>query len=83
MLEEIDERLSKITNDTKTDDRLAVKNDEDSMLSEVRHIKRVISQIDSGTYGICLSCGNTIKKEYLTTEPFSNYCKYCKDEAKK
>lgn len=83
MLEDIDERLSKITNDTKSDDSVAVKNDEDSMLNEVSNIKRVISQIDSGTYGICLSCGKAIKKEYLTTQPFSNYCKHCNDEAKK
>jgi len=86
MLEDIDQGLSKITDDSTVTDKvvtkdlqdLSIKQDnQDSIVSDIDNIKRALSQIDSGTYGLCLNCGQTIKKEHLNSDPLSNYCIHC------
>jgi len=86
MLEDIDQRLSKITDDSNEIDKTATKDlsikidKQDSIVRDIDNIKLAISQIDSGTYGICLNCGQPIKKEYLNLDPLSNYCVHCADD---
>lgn len=93
MLEELDDRLSKITNDVRHVDNppehdfseQAVEAENDEVLDalgnaardEVEKIKQAISRIDAGTYGICLICGEPIKKERLSALPYANHCIRC------
>lgn len=99
MLEELDERLGKITDDVRhTDHPLnqdfseqAVETENDQVLdalgnvtrSEVEKIKQAISRIDSGTYGICLLCGEPIKKERLAALPYATNCIHCAQHAER
>jgi len=93
MLEDLDDRLGKITDDSPPNDQPVTKTfeqgdietdsdktelgSEDTMRNEINNIEQAISQIDNGTYGICLNCGQAIKKEYLKTVPFSSHCYHC------
>lgn len=93
MLEELDDRLSKITDDVRHVDKpldqdfseQAVEAENDQVLdelgnvtrAEVEKIKQAISRIDAGTYGICLLCGEPIRKERLAALPYANYCIKC------
>jgi len=93
MLEELDDRLGKITDDVKHIDKpldqdfseQAVEAENDEVLdalgnttrAEVEKIKQAISRIDAGTYGICLLCGEPIRKERLAALPYANYCIQC------
>jgi len=47
---------------------------------EIDKIKQAISRIDGGTFGICLSCGEPIKKERLNAIPFSSQCIHCAEK---
>ena len=93
MLEELDERLGKITDDVKHIEKpveqdfseLAVQNENNEVLdalgnaarTEVEKIKQALSRIDAGTYGVCISCGEAIKRERLSVLPYANYCMCC------
>ncbi len=94
MLEDLDERLTKITDNSELESGTDIDDgseelsnsasnevDDDheghAMRNEMNRIKQAISKIDSGTYGICLSCGQPIKREYLHTAPFSSHCLNC------
>lgn len=93
MLEDLDDRLSKITDDVKHVDKpldqdfseQAVETENDEVLDalgnsardEVEKIKQAISRIDAGTYGICLICGEPIRKERLAILPYANHCVRC------
>ncbi len=97
MLEDLDERLGKITDDVRHNDKLldqdfseqAVETENDEVLdalgnvarAEVEKIKQAISRIDAGTYGICLLCGEPIKKERLAALPYANYCIKCAESS--
>lgn len=99
MLEELDERLGKITDDVRHADQpldqdfseQAVETENDQVLdalgnvtrSEVEKIKQAISRIDAGTYGICLICGEPIKKERLAALPYATSCINCAQKAEK
>ena len=96
MLEELDERLSKITDDVRHVDKpmeqdfseQATENENDEVLDalgnaardEVEKIKQAISRIDAGTYGICLNCGEPIRKERLAALPYANSCIHCAEK---
>lgn len=96
MLEELDERLAKITNDIKhTDEPLekdfaeqATQAENDEVLdhlgnaarTEAAMIKKAIARIDSGEYGICEVCGEPIRAERLKALPYSNRCVKCAGE---
>ncbi len=93
MLEELDERLGKITDDVRHIEKpleqdfseQAVETENDQVLdalgnaarTEVEKIKQAISRIDAGTYGVCLNCGEPIKRERLSVLPYANYCIRC------
>lgn len=93
MLEELDDRLSKITDDVRHADKpleqdfseQATETENDEVLDalgnaardEVEKIKQAISRIDAGTYGICLICGEPIRKERLAALPYANLCIRC------
>ena len=96
MLEDLDERLEKITDNVKQLDEPITKNLEqpavetennessdsleNSARAEMEQIQRAISRIDKGTYGICLNCGQAIKKERLNNIPFSSQCIHCAEK---
>ncbi|MGY6276813.1 TraR/DksA family transcriptional regulator [Methylomonas sp. MgM2] len=96
MLEELDQRLSKITNDVKhvekprdkdfSEQAVEAENDEvldalgNSARDEVEKIKQAISRIDAGTYGICLKCGKPIRKERLAALPYAKLCIHCAEQ---
>ena len=46
-------------------------------LDEIEQIKLAINQIDSGHYGVCASCGQTIAPERLEALPFVTTCIHC------
>lgn len=96
LLEELDDRLQHITDDVKhvdspisqdfAEQATDVENDEvldalgNSTRTEIEKIKHAILRIDDGTYGICLSCGQPIKKERLKVIPFSSQCIHCAEK---
>ncbi len=93
MLEDLDERLKKITDGVKggapASDRdvsgqsgLAANHratdwSENPTLDEIAKVEQAISRIDGGTYGICLLCGAPIRKESLQAAPYSLKCTHC------
>jgi len=93
MLEELDERLAKITEDVRHTDEPVEKdfseqatqneNNEvqdylgNSARTEIAMIKQAISRIDSGEYGVCQVCGEPINIERLKVIPYSNMCVKC------
>ncbi len=93
MLEDLEDRLSRISDDVRHIDKpldkdfseQAVEAENDLVLDalghstrdEIEQIKQAISRIDSGVYGICLKCGQAIKKERLNALPYSNQCIHC------
>lgn len=97
MLEELDDRLSKITDDVKhiekplaqdfSEQAVETENDEvldalgNSARDEVEKIKQAISRIDAGTYGICLNCGEPIRKERLAALPYARLCIHCAERS--
>jgi RNA polymerase-binding transcription factor DksA len=82
MLEELDKRLGKITKDVKKMDESVDNPDkktgkhlgsgEDITSAKIFQIEQTISKIDAGVYGICLQCGQSIKKEHS-----SETCIHC------
>ncbi len=93
MLEELDDRLTKITSDVKHEDHpleqdfaeQATETENDQVLDalgnsarvEVEKIKQAISRIDAGTYGVCAACGESINPERLAAIPYANLCIAC------
>jgi len=93
MLEDLEDRLSHISEDVRHTDKpldknfseQAVETENDQVLDalgnstrdEIVQVKQAISRIDSGAYGICLQCGQPIKKERLNALPYSNQCIRC------
>ena len=76
MLEDLDESLGGIANQSEQVDELAHKSiepvakqisstEKESSKNEIEKIKQAISGIDNGTYGICLICGLAIKNSTL------------------
>jgi len=97
MLEELDDRLSKITDDVKHTEKpldkdfseQAVETENDEVLDalgntareEVEKIRLALARIDAGTYGICLRCGEPIRKERLTALPYAKLCIHCAEQS--
>lgn len=97
MLEELNERLGKITSDVMHADtpvekdfaEQATQAENDQVLdylgnaarNEIEMIKKAISRIDKGEYGICEACGETINPERLKVLPFSTLCVKCANQA--
>jgi RNA polymerase-binding transcription factor DksA len=97
MLEELDERLTTITNDVRhTNEEIekdweeqATQNENNDVQDflgnsariEIDAIKQAISRIDSGDYDTCHTCGETINPERLKAVPFSIQCIKCASAA--
>jgi RNA polymerase-binding transcription factor DksA len=97
MLEELNIRLTRITNDIKHSDvplekdfaeqATQNKNDEvmdylgNSAKTEIEMIKQAIALIDNGQYGICQVCDEPISKAGLKALPYSNLCIKCASKA--
>ncbi|CAG7856859.1 hypothetical protein MCAMS1_01510 [biofilm metagenome] len=97
MLEELDERLSKITADVKHEtvelekdwEEMAIQSENDEVIDylgnaarmERDRVKEAIARIDKGEYGICELCGEPIKEERLKAVPYSSMCVKCASQA--
>jgi len=90
MLEDLDDRLGKITHDVKEPldkdfEEQATQQENDEVLDnlgnaariEIEKVKQAIARIDKGQYGICQVCGEPISKERLKAIPFSSMCIKC------
>ncbi len=97
MLEELDERLARITDNVRHTNHpiekdfaeQATQNENNEVAdflgnaarNEVTMIKQAIASIDKGNYGLCSSCGEPIKKERLQALPFTTLCFQCANQA--
>ena len=93
MLEELDERLNKITADVQhlneplskdfADQATQSENDEvldflgNSARIERELVKQALARIDKGQYGICELCGDKISRERLQAIPHASMCIKC------
>jgi DnaK suppressor protein len=50
---------------------------------QIRDIDAALERIDSGDYGTCMNCGETIDQRRLEVRPFSRYCIECKTDIEK
>jgi DnaK suppressor protein len=46
-------------------------------MQEMRQVKLALSQIADGTYGVCMACGSSIKRERLRAMPHATKCVKC------
>ena len=97
MLEELDERLARITEDVKHTNtplekdsaELATQIENDEVLDylgnnarmERERVREAIARIDKGEYGICELCGEPIPPERLKAVPYSSMCVKCASQA--
>jgi DnaK suppressor protein len=49
----------------------------DIALEEIQQIRLALSRIESGSYGVCASCGKPIPEERLNARPYSTKCVNC------
>lgn len=93
MLEELNDKLSRISDDVKhVDEPLekdfaeqATQHENDEVLDylgnaarkEMEAIRQSLARIDSGNYGQCEVCGKPINAERLKILPFSTKCVTC------
>ncbi len=99
MLEELDERLTMITQDVRHADEAGEKDFEEqatqnennevqdclgnSARVEIEAIKHAIERIDRGDYAICQTCGEAINPERLKILPYLAQCIKCASLAEK
>lgn len=99
MLEELDLRLARITDNLKHSDvplekdfaEQATQNENDEVMdylgnsarTEIEMIKQAIARIDNGEYGNCEVCDGPISKGRLEAVPYSNMCIKCAGEAER
>ena len=48
---------------------------------KLRMVEEAIDRFDSGEYGICLACEETIAPRRLQVVPWARYCVHCQDRA--
>ncbi len=46
---------------------------------KLRRIEEALDRLDSGDYGICLSCGEPIPERRLDVLPWARYCVRCQE----
>ena len=99
MLEELNLRLARITDNVRHSDvplekdfaEQATQNENDEVMdylgnaarTEIEMIKQAIARIDNGQYGICQVCDEPISKERLKAVPYSNMCIKCASKAER
>ncbi len=94
MLEDLDERLAKITHDVKEpldkdfeEQATQAENDEvldglgNAARTEIEMVKQALARLDKGQYGLCQVCGLAISKERLKAIPYSCMCIKCASQA--
>ena len=94
MLEDLDERLAKITRDVKEpldkdfeEQATQAENDEvldglgNAARTEIEMVKQALARLDKGQYGLCQICGLPISKERLKAIPYSCMCIKCASQA--
>jgi DnaK suppressor protein len=94
MLEDLDDRLAKITHDIQEPldqdlEEQATQAENDQVLdglgnaarTEMEMVKQAIARIDKGQYGLCQVCGKPISKERLKAVPYSSMCIKCASQA--
>ena len=97
MLEDLNLRLARITNNVRHSDvplekdfaEMATQNENNEVMdylgnsarTEIALIKQAITRIDNGQYGICQICDEPISKERLEAVPYSNMCIKCASKA--
>ena len=97
MLEDLNLRLSRITNNIRHSDtplekdfaEQATQNENNEVMdylgnsarTEIDLINQAIAKIDSGHYGICQVCDEPINKERLKAMPHSVMCVKCASKA--
>ena len=47
----------------------------------LKYLNRALEMLDTGTFGICTSCGNLINKERLMEVPHTSSCFDCKSKS--
>lgn len=63
----------------------AVEREDDEMLeglgnagkAELEQIEHALTRIESGTFGVCVECGDDISDERLSVIPYATKCKNC------
>ena len=99
MLEDLDLRLARITNNVRHSDvplekdfaEMATQNENNEVMdylgnsarTEIARIKQAIARIDNGQYGICEICDEPISTERLEAVPYSNMCIKCASKAER
>lgn len=94
MLEDLDDRLAKITHDVKEPldkdfEEQATQTENDEVLdglgnaarTEMEMVKQALDRLDKGLYGMCQVCGQPISKERLKAIPYSSMCIKCASQA--
>jgi RNA polymerase-binding transcription factor DksA len=94
MLEDLGDRLAKITHDVKEpldqdfeEQATQAENNEvlndlgNAARTEMEMVKQAIVRIDKGQYGLCQVCGKPISKERLKAVPYSSMCIKCASQA--
>jgi RNA polymerase-binding transcription factor DksA len=82
-VEHIDEDLSQPADDDWEENALDSADDEvlervgGVTREEIRQIRFALSQIASGTYGVCTTCGKSIAPERLKALPYASKCVKC------
>lgn len=99
MLEELNLRLARITNNVRHSDvpiekdfaEQATQNENDEVMdylgnsarAEITMIKQAIARMDNGQYGMCQVCDEPISKERLEALPYSSMCIKCASKAER
>jgi DnaK suppressor protein len=99
MLEELNLRLARITNDVRHLDtplekdfsEQATQNENNEVMdylgnsarTEIEMIKQAITRLDNGQYGFCQVCGEPISKKRLIALPYSTMCINCASKAER
>ena len=99
MLEDLNLRLTRITNNIRHSDvplekdfaEQATQNENNEVMdylgnsarTEIELIKQAIARIDNGQYGICQVCDEPIGKERLEALPYSSMCIKCASKAER
>jgi len=99
MLEDLNLRLTRITNNVRHSDvplekdfaEQATQNENNEVMdylgnsarTEIDMIKQAIARLDNGQYGICQVCDEPISKERLQALPYSTMCIKCASKAER
>jgi DnaK suppressor protein len=95
LIEEAEKTVTGMVEDSKGDfpdptDRASFESDRNFLLrikdrerKLISKVKEALDRIDSGTFGICESCGKQISEKRLMVRPVTTQCIECKTEDEK